>query len=103
MASGLEYGIACERRSGEKEPFLKSADVVIVGSGIGGSSIAYHLTEAGCKKIIVVERETHQGKGSTGKSVGAVRAQFSTPASIKMSLFSIPFFAAFEEVMGFPS
>jgi sarcosine oxidase subunit beta len=87
----------------DKEPFLKSADVVIVGSGIVGSSIAYHLTEAGCKKIIVVERETHQGKGSTGKSMGGVRAQFSTPASIKMSLFSIPFFAAFEDVMGFPS
>ena len=79
---------------------MTSADVVIVGGGIVGSSIAYHLTEAGCRNVVVIERETHQGKGSTGKSMGGVRAQFATPVNIRMSLYSIPFFAAFEEAMG---
>ena len=83
--------------------FLKTADVIIIGSGIVGSSIAYHLTEAGCTNVIVLERESHQGKGSTGKSMGGVRAQFSTTPSIQMSLYSIPFFAQFDEVMGYPS
>lgn len=82
---------------------MRTADVVIIGGGIVGSSIAYQLTAAGCKNVLVVERETAQGKGSTGKSMGGVRAQFATPVNIQMSLFSIPFYAAFEEVMGHPS
>ena len=80
-----------------------SADVVIIGGGIVGSSIAWHLTEAGCTNILVLERESHQGKGSTGKSMGGVRAQFSTDVNIRMSLYSIPFFAAFDGRMGHPS
>ena len=77
--------------------------MIIIGSGIVGSSIAYHLTEAGCRSVVVLERETHQGKGSTGKSMGGVRAQFTTLVNIQMSLYSIPFFARFNEVMGYPS
>jgi sarcosine oxidase subunit beta len=82
---------------------VSSADVVIIGGGIVGSSIAYQLTKAGCSNVVVLERESHQGKGSTGKSMGGVRAQFSTDSSIRMSLFSIPFFREFEKTMGFPS
>jgi sarcosine oxidase subunit beta len=82
---------------------LKSPDVIIIGGGIVGSSIAYHLTEAGCTNVLILERESHQGKGSTGKSMGGVRAQFSTTESIQMSLYSIPFFNSFEEVLGHPS
>ena len=82
---------------------MHAAEVVIIGGGIVGSSIAYHLTAAGCKDVLVIERESVQGKGSTGKSMGGVRAQFSTPASIQMSLYSIPFYATFEERMGYPS
>src|SRR5215472_4275606 len=73
-----------------------TADVVIAGGGIVGSSIAYHLTAAGCRNVLVLERESQQGKGSTGKSMGGVRAQFSTRESIRMSMYSIPFFRDFE-------
>lgn len=83
-------------------PVMQTADVVIVGGGIVGSSIAYHLTEQGCRNVLVIEREAHLGKGSTGKSMGGVRAQFSTPVNIKMSLYSIPFYASFDERMGYP-
>jgi sarcosine oxidase subunit beta len=81
---------------------MQSADVVIIGGGIVGSSIAYHLTANGCGNVLVIERESAQGKGSTGKSMGGVRAQFSTPVSIQMSLYSIPFYASFEERLGYP-
>jgi glycine/D-amino acid oxidase-like deaminating enzyme len=82
---------------------MQTAEVIIIGGGIVGSSIAYHLTEAGCKNVLVIERETAQGKGSTGKSMGGVRAQFSTPLSIQMSLYSIPFYAGFDEKLGYPA
>ncbi|HEY2115761.1 MAG TPA: FAD-dependent oxidoreductase, partial [Candidatus Angelobacter sp.] len=78
-------------------------EMVIIGGGIVGSSIAWHLTHAGCKNVLVIERESSQGKGSTGKSMGGVRAQFSTPVNIQMSLYSIPFYAKFEEVVGHPA
>jgi glycine/D-amino acid oxidase-like deaminating enzyme len=81
---------------------MQTADVVIIGGGIVGSSIAYHLTSAGLRDVVVVERESAQGKGSTGKSMGGVRAQFSTPVNIQMSLYSIPFYASFEKRIGYP-
>src|SRR5918995_3687307 len=81
----------------------ETADVVIIGSGIIGSSVAYHLAEQGCTKVLVIEREAHQGKGSTGKSMGGVRAQFATPVNIQMSLYSIDFFSKFDDVIGYPA
>jgi sarcosine oxidase, subunit beta len=81
----------------------ETADVVIIGGGIVGSSVAWHLTESGCRNVLVIERETQQGMGSTGKSMGGVRAQFSTAVNIRMSLYSIPIFAAFPEITGHPS
>ena len=81
----------------------ETADVVIIGSGIVGSSVAYHLAQAGCTNVLVIEREAHQGKGSTGKSMGGVRAQFSTPVNIQMSRYSIDFFSHFDEVVGHPA
>ncbi len=82
---------------------MTTADVVIIGGGIVGASIAYHLTEAGCAHVLVIERETQQGKGSTGKSMGGVRAQFSTPVNVQMSLYAIAFYASFDERLGHPA
>ena len=82
---------------------METADVVIIGSGIVGSSVAYHLAQAGCTNVLVIEREAHQGKGSTGKSMGGVRVQFSTPVNIQMSKYSIDFFSKFDEVVGHPA
>jgi len=81
---------------------MRTADVALIGGGIVASSIAYHLVAGGCQNVVVIERENSQGKGSTGKSMGGVRAQFSTPVNIQMSLYSIPFYAGFEERLGYP-
>jgi sarcosine oxidase subunit beta len=81
----------------------ETADVVIIGSGIVGSSVAYHLADAGYTNVLVIERDAHQGKGSTGKSMGGVRAQFTTPVNIQMSRYSIDFFSKFDERVGHPA
>ena len=78
------------------------SDVVIVGGGIVGASIAYHLAEAGSTNVLVLEREPHLGRGSTGKSMGGVRAQFSTEINIRLSIYALDFFARFEEATGCP-
>ena len=54
-----------------------TADVVIVGGGIIGASIAYHLTKKGVRDILVLERD-RLGSGSTGKNAGGIRLQFSS-------------------------
>jgi sarcosine oxidase, subunit beta len=77
-----------------------TADVVIIGGGIVGSSIAYHLAESGCANVLIIEREEKQGLGSTSKSLGGVRAQFATPINIQMSIYSIDIFSRFEELTG---
>jgi sarcosine oxidase subunit beta len=78
----------------------ETSDVVIIGGGIIGSSVAYHLAEAGCKDVVVLERDSRQGLGSTGKATGGVRAQFSTSINIQMSLYSIEFLSRFKEATG---
>src|SRR5262245_40880351 len=78
----------------------ETADVVIVGGGIVGASVAFHLAQRGCTNVVMVEREARQGLGSTGKSAGGVRAQFATPINVRMSMYSIDVFANFEELTG---
>ncbi len=80
----------------------ETAEVVMIGGGIVGASIAYHLAEAGCTDVLVLEREAHLGRGSTGKSMGGVRAQFSTKINIRLSLYALDFFARFEQATGCP-
>jgi sarcosine oxidase subunit beta len=81
----------------------QAAEVVIVGAGIVGASVAWHLARAGCTDVVMVEREPHQGRGSTGKSMGGVRVQFATDVNIRLSRYSIPFYARFEDETGHPS
>lgn len=67
-------------------------EVVIIGGGVVGASVAYHLTQRGCRDVLVIERERMLGLGSTGKATGGVRAQFETDINIKLSLYSLNFF-----------
>ena len=79
---------------------MKNAEILIIGGGAAGASVAYHLTERGAQNVLIVERETRQGEGSTGKATGGVRAQFETDINIKMSIYSIDFFSKFIELTG---
>src|SRR5438034_10615788 len=77
----------------------RTADVVIVGGGIVGASIAYHLTRKGMRDVIVVERD-RLGAGSTGKNAGGIRLQFSSEINVKLSQRSLPHIERFADEIG---
>lgn len=80
---------------------MKVADIVIIGGGVVGASVAYHLAARGIRDILILERESRQGLGSTGKATGGVRAQFETEINVRMSLYSIGFFRDWNHDCGY--
>jgi sarcosine oxidase subunit beta len=79
----------------------RTADIVIIGAGAVGASIAYHLARRGAGNVVVLEREM-VGSGSTSKAAGGIRVQFGTRVEVEFSLRSIEFFKRFEDEMGVP-
>jgi sarcosine oxidase subunit beta len=80
----------------------RTAEVVIIGGGCMGASVAYHLTRRGVTDIVLVEREKMLATGSTGRNAGGVRHQFSNAANIRLSLESIAFLEQFADRVGHP-
>ena len=81
----------------EVAPLARSANVMIIGGGVIGASIAFHLAEAGVRDIVVIERDT-LGSGSSAKPLGGVRATFSDPGNIVLGQRSLEAFERFHEV-----
>lgn len=75
-----------------------SADVVVVGGGVIGTSIAFHLAEAGTD-VCLLERNA-LASGSTSRAAGGIRAQFSDPLNIALGLQSIEAYTRFAERPG---
>jgi sarcosine oxidase subunit beta len=78
---------------------MRTADVVIVGGGVTGCSIAFHLAERGVRGVVVLERR-FLAAGGTGRSVGVVRQLYPTPETSRMVLHSLRVFQNFREVTG---
>ena len=77
----------------------KTADVVIIGGGIIGLSIAYYLGLKKAGRIVLFEKG-QLGEGSTSRCVGGIRTQFSTEINILFSLESLKTFEQFKEEFG---
>lgn len=78
---------------------MERADVVIVGGGVLGASIAYHLARKGTRDVVVLERD-RLGAGSTSRNAGGVRLQFSTEINVRLSQRSLPHWERFAEETG---
>ncbi|MEW5986819.1 MAG: FAD-binding oxidoreductase [Chloroflexota bacterium] len=78
----------------------KTAEIVIIGGGVMGASVAYHLAARGCRDVLLLERESFFGLGATGRCAGGIRYQFSTEINIRLSQLSLPMLARFEAEIG---
>ncbi|HJS29763.1 MAG TPA: FAD-dependent oxidoreductase, partial [Anaerolineales bacterium] len=78
----------------------KSAEVIIIGGGVVGASIAYHLAARGGSGIILLEKEKFFGTGATGRCAGGIRYQFATEINVRLSIASLPMLADFEAEHG---
>ncbi|MEO8586303.1 MAG: FAD-dependent oxidoreductase [Acidobacteriota bacterium] len=78
------------------------ADVAIIGAGVIGCSVAFHLARLGCTNVLLIDKEPLPGSGSTSKANGGIRAQFTTDINIAMSLASMDILDALEDEIGEP-
>jgi sarcosine oxidase subunit beta len=79
---------------------VETADVVIIGGGVMGTSTAYHLAARGIKNIVLLEREEFFGHGATSRCAGGARHQFGTEVSVWLSIESLGMLERFKEELG---
>ena len=75
-----------------------SADCVIIGGGVVGCSLAYHLARAGMRPLLLERGDL--GAGSTARGAGGVRQQFSTEINVRVGMLSRKLLEDFEEEVG---
>ncbi|HHU08410.1 MAG TPA: FAD-binding oxidoreductase [Intrasporangiaceae bacterium] len=77
----------------------EQADTVIIGGGVVGLATAYHLAAAGAGSVVLVEKDAF-GSGSTTRSAGGVRAQFSDEINVRLGQHGLRVFERFAELFG---
>ena len=80
---------------------MRTAEVVIIGGGCVGTSVAYHLAILGCTDVVLLEAGT-LGGGSTSKAAGGIRLQHADALNAKVVMRSLEEFTLFEEMTGVP-
>ena len=79
----------------------RSPDIVIVGAGVIGASIAFHLAKRRAGHVVVLERE-HIGKGGSGRSSALIRMHYTFPAEVQLAVKSLEIFENWKEIVGEP-
>lgn len=76
-----------------------TADIVILGAGVMGASIAFHLAKRKAGKIVVIDKG-HVGQGGSGRSSALVRMHYSYPPEVQLALVSLQMFQHWGDVVG---
>lgn len=79
---------------------LKKAAVAVVGGGVIGASVAYHLAINGVRNVVVLDRGSMPGAGSTSRATGGFRAQFGTAINVRLSIASREMLLRFPDDIG---
>lgn len=77
----------------------QGADIIIVGGGVMGASMAYHLAREGAGRVVLLERQA-LCNGTTGRSGAIVRQHYSNDFTIRMAKESLQVFEHFAEIVG---
>ncbi len=77
--------------NGNSSSLPRTADIVILGAGVMGASIAFHLAKRNPGKIIVIDKD-HVGRGGSGRSSALVRMHYSFPPEVQLALISLRMF-----------
>ena len=78
---------------------ITTADIVILGAGVMGASIAFHLAKRNAGKIVVVDKG-HVGQGGSGRSSALIRMHYSYPPEVQLALISLHMFQNWRETVG---
>jgi sarcosine oxidase subunit beta len=79
---------------------MKPVAVAVVGGGVMGASVAWHLAARGVRDVVVFDRGAGAGEGSTGKATGGFRAQYATPINVRLSLLAREKLLRFRDEIG---
>jgi len=74
--------------------------IVIVGAGVMGASLAWHLTAHGCRDVLLLDRGAGPGAGSTSRATGGFRAQYATAINVRLSLLAREKLLRFSQEVG---
>jgi len=78
---------------------VEKFDVIVIGGGVIGTSVAFHLAEFGAKSVLLLERGT-VGSGTTSQSSGILRTHYSVRENVELARRSWDVFNAFADYVG---
>ena len=81
------------------DAYPKTADIVILGAGVMGASIAFHLAKRKAGKIAILDKD-HVGRGGSGRSSALIRMHYSYPPEVQLALISLKMFEHWREIVG---
>jgi len=96
---GRQPDSALENSETLLENLLKTYDFIVIGGGVIGASVAFHLAKLGAKSVLLVERETI-GSGTTAQSSGILRTHYSVRENVELAKRSWDAFNNFAEYVG---
>jgi glycine/D-amino acid oxidase-like deaminating enzyme len=77
----------------------KTADFIILGAGVMGASIAFHLARRHAGHIVVIDKD-HAGSGGSGRSSALIRMHYSFPPEVQLALISLKIFQHWRDIVG---
>jgi sarcosine oxidase, subunit beta len=79
----------------------KTADIVILGAGVMGASIAFQLAKRKAGRVVVIDKD-HVGHGGSGRSSALIRMHYTYPPEVQLALLSLKIFQNWKDVVGEP-
>ncbi len=79
----------------------KAADIVILGAGVMGAAIVFHLAKRKAGRIVVLDKD-HVGRGGSGRSSALIRMHYSFPPEVELAVVSLNMFQNWQDVVGAP-